>query len=316
MDTNVFKALLEIEESKCITHAAKHLFVSQPALTKQLRKIEKELGFQIFDRTHTPIRATAQGEVFLEFVRKYSDLEDELHRELGLTKEPTVSPVKIAMTHRGGSYIGSHTASLMKKHENIHLEYFDMSSCRCEEALENEDVDLAVYTDPVLNSNLEYMPIEEDPLVFVVPNDSVILKELDLANNSLMNPVKIPVNRFRDPSLRYVLSTPGQGLYYAENAFFKKYHIKTGNYLRVDYVDTRYQVACSGCGIVLLPHMTIRTQNKIPAQKMIYGLPDGNQMYRYIIAARKKGRKLSQEAEMVWRFLINQRFANSNSESE
>ena len=91
--------------------------------------------------------------------------------------------------------------------------------------LEEEQVDLAIYTDPVLSNKLEYMPLEEDPLVFVLPPNSPILAGLDLSGNSLEHPVEIEPRRFRDLSLRYVLSTPGQGLYYAENAFFKKYRV-------------------------------------------------------------------------------------------
>lgn len=44
MDTNVFRYVLEVDKCKNITLAAKHLFISQPALTKQLSKLEKELG--------------------------------------------------------------------------------------------------------------------------------------------------------------------------------------------------------------------------------------------------------------------------------
>ena len=60
MDTNVFRYVLEVDKCKNITLAAKHLFISQPALTKQLSKLEKELGFQLFDRAHTPITTTPQ----------------------------------------------------------------------------------------------------------------------------------------------------------------------------------------------------------------------------------------------------------------
>ncbi len=305
MDTNVFKALLEIESCKNITHAARHAFISQPALTKQLNKLEKEIGMPLFDRSHSPVEPTPQGEIFLDFVRKYLELEEDLRRDLGLSQEAAVSPVRIAMTHRGGNYVGSHTAVLMEQHSELHLEYLDMTANQCETALDNESVDLAVYTDPVLNAGLEYMPLEEDPLVFVIPEDSPILSGLDLSGNSLTQPVEIPARRFRDPQLRYILSTPGQGLYYAEKAFFKKYHVKEEQCLRVDYVDTRYQVVCSGCGIAMFPHITIRSQSKVPEKKMIYGIPAGDYLYRYVIVARKKGRSLSAEAETVWHFLVN-----------
>ena len=85
MDTNVFRYVLEVDKCKNITLAAKHLFISQPALTKQLSKLEKELGFQLFDRAHTPITTTPQGELFLDFARRYQELEQDFQNDIALS---------------------------------------------------------------------------------------------------------------------------------------------------------------------------------------------------------------------------------------
>ncbi|OLA24985.1 MAG: hypothetical protein BHW25_05655 [Faecalibacterium sp. CAG:82-related_59_9] len=209
-----------------------------------------------------------------------------------------------------------YTAAFMAAYPNICLEYLDTSARKCEELLEEEQVDLAIYTDPILSSKLEYMPLEEDPLVFVIPQSSPLLAGLDLSGNSLEHPVEIESRRFRDPSLRYILATPGQGLYYAENAFFKKYRVTPLDPLRVEYVDTRYSVVQSGCGIALFPHTTVIQHSHGNSQPPLYGIPKGDALYRYIIIARKKGRTLSPDAEAVWRFMVNQRLeANHHLES-
>ena len=128
--------------------------------------------------------------------------------------------------------------------------------------------------------------------------------------------MEIESRRFRHPSLRYILATPGQGLYYAENAFFKKYRVTPLDPLRVEYVDTRYSVVQSGCGIALFPHTTVIQHSHGNSQPPLYGIPKGDALYRYIIIARKKGRTLSPDAEAVWRFMVNQRLeANQHLES-
>lgn len=308
MDTNVLRCLLEVEASKSITLAAKHLYVSQPALTKQISKLEKDLGFKIFDRSRSPIMVTPEGEVVLDFARRYQELEQELHTDLALLAQaPQSEPVRVATTHRGGGYVGIHTAPFMQAHPNIGLEYLDYSSRDCEQALENETVDLAIYTDPVFSNQIEYMPLEEDPLVLVIPVGSSLLEGLDLTDNTLEHPVEIDPRRFRDPSVRYVFATAGQGLYAAEQSFCKRFHVNPHNPLRVEYVDTRYQVACSGSGVALLPHMTMRGKSA-EHPNVVYGTPKGERLYRYVIVARKKGRRLSQNAETVWRYLVGLRY--------
>lgn len=119
------------------------------------------------------------------------------------------------------------------------------------------------------------------------------------------NPVQIEIDRFRDPSVRYVLSTPDHSLYFAECAFLKKHRIQPVSPLRVDYVNTRYAIACGGGGIVLVPHTTVFQMEK---RDMIYCTVKGENLYHYVIIAKKKGRHLSPEAQTVWRFMVGQRF--------
>ncbi len=84
----------------------------------------------------------------------------------------------------------------------------------------------------------------------------------------------------------------------------------------MEYVDTRYSVVQSGCGIALFPHTTVIQHSHGNSQPPLYGIPKGDALYRYIIIARKKGRTLSPDAEAVWRFMVNQRLeANHHLES-
>lgn len=132
-----------------------------------------------------------------------------------------VRPVRVATTHRGGHYAGVHTADFLKCYPETSLEYLDMSAEECEKALEEESVDLAIYTDPVMSGQIEYMPLEEDPLVFVIPIGNELLSGIDTTGSNLFHPVLIEAEKFRSPALRYILSTPEHSLYYAECAFLK-----------------------------------------------------------------------------------------------
>ena len=69
MNLNCYRYVISIAENASISKAAKDLFISQPALTKYLNKLEEELGVRLFDRTVNPIRITYAG-LFL-FNRKF-----------------------------------------------------------------------------------------------------------------------------------------------------------------------------------------------------------------------------------------------------
>ncbi len=304
MDTNIFRYILEVDDCRNITLAAKRLFISQPALSKQITNLEKKLGVVLFDRSHSPISITPQGEIFVDFARRYVRMEEEMFDAFQRVNQDKLESVSIATTHRGGAYAGILTAQLMSLFPEIKVEYLNRSSAECESELESEAVDLAVYTEPVFSDQIEYLPVQEDPLIFVIPKEHPILEGLNVEGNNPNHPIEIDIDRFRDPSIKYLLANPGQGLYYAENSFFKKYHITPINPERIEYVDTRYQVACSGYGIALLPKITIIKY--LEQSNEIYGVVKGDSMYRYVIVARKKSRQLSPAAEKVWRFMVRE----------
>ena len=59
-----------------ISQAAEELFVSAPALSTSISRLEKELGVQLFDRTNNRISLNAQGQILLKYVDQvFSDLE-------------------------------------------------------------------------------------------------------------------------------------------------------------------------------------------------------------------------------------------------
>ncbi|MEV1171824.1 LysR family transcriptional regulator [Nonomuraea sp. NPDC049784] len=59
-----------VAEELNVTRAAERLFVSQPALSKQLRVLERQLGFRLFERVHSGVVLTRQGEALLPAARE------------------------------------------------------------------------------------------------------------------------------------------------------------------------------------------------------------------------------------------------------
>ena len=93
--------VLAIAEEQNLTRAAKRLFISQPALTLYLNRLEKELGVKLFDRSRTPILLTEAGKYYVEQMKKISAAEQSLRRKpwssasaryAGITGSPCFSP--------------------------------------------------------------------------------------------------------------------------------------------------------------------------------------------------------------------------------
>ncbi len=207
MDTSIYRYVTAIAECGSISAAAKKLFISQPALTKQLGALESSLGFKLFDRGNIPISLTAEGEIFLEYAYQYLTLEQEMTKRLQQVGRWDGMDVQVATTHRGGTYVGLHTAMFLKEYPQVQVEYLDSSASSCEEALVNEQVELAVYTDPVISDKIEYMPLEEDPLVLVIPRNSSIFQEQNLEDNDLEHLYELEPEELNREDLVFIRST-------------------------------------------------------------------------------------------------------------
>lgn len=71
MDVNLreLRYFVAVAEDLNVTRASERLFVSQPALSKQLRVLERQLGFALFERVHSGVALTRQGEALLPTAR-------------------------------------------------------------------------------------------------------------------------------------------------------------------------------------------------------------------------------------------------------
>ncbi|HPR30566.1 MAG TPA: LysR substrate-binding domain-containing protein [Prolixibacteraceae bacterium] len=70
--------VLALSENKTFSDAAKKLGISQPALSLQIRKLEEELGLNLFHRSSSPITVTQEGALFIEKARELLKLADSL----------------------------------------------------------------------------------------------------------------------------------------------------------------------------------------------------------------------------------------------
>jgi len=76
------RAFIKVVELKSFTRAAKDLYLTQPAVTNQIRLLEEEYGVDLLDRSGREIIPTASGELLLNFAKRILDLYDQSKIEL------------------------------------------------------------------------------------------------------------------------------------------------------------------------------------------------------------------------------------------
>jgi len=71
-----------IWKKKSFSSAAKALFISQPALSATIAKLEKELGFKIFNRCGSPITLTLRGSIYMDYLEEIIERENTFEQRI------------------------------------------------------------------------------------------------------------------------------------------------------------------------------------------------------------------------------------------
>jgi DNA-binding transcriptional LysR family regulator len=146
--------------------AAKRLFVSQPALSKQIRRLEEKVGGALFTRTRRRVEITEAGRVLLAGADKVLR-EDEA--ALNLAKEAVLGR---AGTLRIGFGIASVSEILprtilrfRKTYSQVELKMRDMSTPAQIAALVEGSIDIGIVRLPIAHTELDSLPLFHEQLV-------------------------------------------------------------------------------------------------------------------------------------------------------
>lgn len=82
MDTMKLHCFKITAKYESVTKASEELYIPQPTISKQIRSLEAELGFQLFTRRGKHIYLNESGKIFLEYVKKFDNLMEDCKKEI------------------------------------------------------------------------------------------------------------------------------------------------------------------------------------------------------------------------------------------
>ena len=167
IDTRIIEYVIAIAEEGSLNKAAEKLFISQPALSQRLKKLEEELGTELFRRENSGLAITDAGRVYINGGRSVLQIKQEAMAKLS------------SMDHRHRDVIrfGCATSHALEAVPQFRAEYPDivLSTKRCNTPTAKEDLimgrmDMAVLLTPTLQHGvLEYLPLSSSQAFLAVP---------------------------------------------------------------------------------------------------------------------------------------------------
>ncbi len=173
MDLRSMQQMITIAEHGHMTRAAEDLGVTQPALSAALRKLEDELGTELFHRTGHGVEATEAGKVFVEHAKitlRASQQTAEAVRSLVGLETGSIR-VGAGATATGYLLPGAIQA-VRKKHPGLRFSIREAGSSAVAQGVLSGELDLGVVTLPIEHPRAdELMIVKEirDELMLIVP---------------------------------------------------------------------------------------------------------------------------------------------------
>lgn len=282
MDDKKLMYIQTIAEEGNITKAAKRLYLSQPALTIFLNKLENQLKIKLFDRSKSPVRLTYAGERYLTEMRKIAQIEHALYREFDAIAKNKRGRLVIGIGNARGDYwLPFIMPEFMKRYPDIDIKVTEGTSSEFEEKLLTGKIDLAITALPIFSLDIDYEIISEEILFLAVDQENPLLHGLNTKNTSIHDLLRLDPERLNGQ--KFLCPSPKHGLYRCAMQLFEKYGIRPGKIEEINNSDTAYHLACNGFGVVFTPDSSATPP--YPAKQPVFCTIDDPPYTRKIVAA-------------------------------
>jgi len=162
------KVFIKVAEHLSFTQAAHELYVSQPAITKHINKLEQQIKQPLFKRRGNSISLTPAGELLLDYACQIEDLYQELNNDLNLLQDRTSGPLRIGASTTIAQYIlPPILATLKDRHPHIEFSLISANSKRIRQLLITDQADIGLTEGNTAPPELQQETFIKDEIVLV-----------------------------------------------------------------------------------------------------------------------------------------------------
>jgi DNA-binding transcriptional LysR family regulator len=171
MDTRQLAAFCAVVERRSFSQAAEQLGVTQPAVSLQIRSLEKRLGLQLVDRSGRRVEPTEAGRRLYRSALRLLALEEQLLAELGEEAGGELAGrLEIgASTGPGGTVLPVVLAEFQQLHPGVHVALSVSDTQRVIEQVARREVELGVVGAARRQRGVVFEPFFRDEVVLAVP---------------------------------------------------------------------------------------------------------------------------------------------------
>lgn len=275
MNLEKFHYLQVLCEEQNVSRAARRLFITQPTLTVFVNTLERDLGFKIFDRAHTPILLTRSGKRYIEEMGRILLSERRLIDEIR-EDERSGGRITIGVGHTHSVYwCPELLEKLLLWDPELNVVMKEAQEIQLMDFLRNDDVDVVLGHVEIDNVNFCFDVFREESIVLVIP-DNLIQKDAlsseewkGITSGTETDPYEIRPELLTE--LPMIQPAESQGLYYNLKQLMETVHIRPSRILQSSNVITSAGLVERGLGyIYVTPYVFSLTSTPDTDKRRLY----------------------------------------------
>ena len=247
MTLSELRYIVAVAREQHFGRAAKSCFVSQPTLSIAIKKLEEELGVQLFERQSGEISVTPVGERVIEQAQRTLEAAEGVKQVAQQGKDQLSGPLRIGAIYTIGPYLFPELIPRLRKQApNMPLVIEENYTAVLAEQLKRGELDAIILSLPFSDPGLLTLPLYEEPFVVLLPASHPLTQRKTIKSDMLEDESVLLLGAghcFRDQVIEACpacLPKPGS-------------HNDLSNMIAGSSLETIRHMVVSGLGITVLP---------------------------------------------------------------
>jgi LysR family hydrogen peroxide-inducible transcriptional activator len=186
MTIQQLRYVVALDTHKHFVKAAESCFVAQPTLTLQVKKLEKQLDFLIFDRSVTPLQTTPLGGIFVLKARQILREIEQLEELINTEKNEVQGTYRIGIIPSIAPYLlPLFVKSFLAKFPEVKLIIKERQSEQIIEDINHNLLDIGILSTPIEEARIREIPLYYEPFGVYANASSTLLQKKTIAEEDL-----------------------------------------------------------------------------------------------------------------------------------
>lgn len=170
-----YEVFFEVASHLSFSKAAEALYISQPAVSKQIKKLEAELSIALFERKGNIIKLTGPGEALLGHLQKAKTIQKQIQSDVKIIKDQRTAKgeLKIGASTTISLYVMPKIlSSFHRKFPDVKLLLINRNSENILKALVDQEIDVAIVEAHYEINSVHFAPFMQDEIISVCSSHS------------------------------------------------------------------------------------------------------------------------------------------------